>query len=252
MDDEHALLDEPAATPPTNTAAEAFARLAARVEGMEERLDGRMAMMTRALEHIAIEKQGIEIPDYNPTLTRMSGHLADVGKRMKAVESAPALQMTPESMAERIGKAAETARKADDTAFRQWDKLLDAKVRQVEAIIGTADTRDRQKTMLLAVGLATGFVAFLSGIFLPVMVLRALPARWHEPEAMAAWVMGEPGFIDAGARLLHVGDPAGWQAVRAAAEMRHANRDTIAACEGAAVKAKAPVRCTIRIGNPGS
>ena len=67
---------------------------------------------------------------------------------------------------------------------------------------------------------------------------------------MAAWVLGEPSLIDAGTRLLRAGDPVGWQAVSAAAEMRRANRDTIAACERAAVKAKVPVRCTIRVGNP--
>lgn len=248
MDDEQALLTEPEPDPRLNTAAEAFARLETRVAGMEKRMDGRMAVMTRALEHIAIEKQSFEIPDYNPTLARMNGALADMTKRMKGVEGSPSLQITPESMAERISKAAETARTADNAAFSQWDKILDARVRQVETIIGTANTIDQQKTTLLAVGVIVGFVAFLSGIFLPVMVVRALPISWHKPEAMAAWVMGEPNLIDAGARLLRAGDPAGWQALTAAAEMRRGNRDAIAACERGAAKAKKPVRCTIRIG----
>ncbi|WP_244309687.1 hypothetical protein [Sphingobium fuliginis] len=65
-DEEQSLLNdrEPDALP--DAAAEAFAALSQRVAGMEERLDGRMAMMTRALEHIAIEKQSVEIPDYYP------------------------------------------------------------------------------------------------------------------------------------------------------------------------------------------
>ena len=60
MDDEQSLLNEPEPEPRPNAAAEAFAHLSERVAAMEERLDGRMAVMARALEHIAIEKQSLE------------------------------------------------------------------------------------------------------------------------------------------------------------------------------------------------
>lgn len=57
----------------------------------------------------------------------------------------------------------------------------------------------------------------------------------------------EPTLWDAGIRLMQAGNPEGWQAIVDAADMRQANRDTIAACEKAAAKAKEAVRCTIRI-----
>ena len=63
--DEQSLPNEPEPQPQAGTAAEAFTRLAARVEAMEGRFDGRLAVIARALEHIAIEKQSIEVPDYN-------------------------------------------------------------------------------------------------------------------------------------------------------------------------------------------
>ncbi|WP_213978884.1 DUF6118 family protein [Sphingomonas sp. dw_22] len=245
MDDEQSLLSEPQARP--STAAEAFARLEARVAAMELRMDGRMAMMTRALEHIAIEKQTIEIPDYNPTLGKISGHLADMGKRVKAMEESPAMEMTPEAMAGRISKAAEAARQADNAAFRLWDRALDEKVRMVETIIGTANTWEQQKSTLWMTGYIVGLTAFLSGIFLPVIVFQQLPGSWHRPEKMAAWVMGEPTLAGAGVRLLRLGDPEGWDTVTAAARMRRENRDAIAACEHAAIKARKPLQCSINI-----
>lgn len=73
------------------TAAEAFARLDDRVAG----LDGRIALMARAVEHMAAERLSIEIPDYNPTLEKTNAHLAGITKRLKAIEDAPALDMTP-------------------------------------------------------------------------------------------------------------------------------------------------------------
>jgi hypothetical protein len=47
---------------------------------------------------------------------------------------------------------------------------------------------------------------------------------------------------------MRAGNPEGWRTIVDAADMRQANRDTIAACERAAEKSKEPVRCTIRIG----
>jgi len=245
MDDEQSLLAEPTPEPRASTAAEAFARLEAQVAS----LNGRVAMMTRALEHIAIERQSIEVPDYSSTLGKISSVLTDMGKRTKAMEDAPAMQMTPESMAERINKAAEGARRADDAAFRQWDKLLEAKVQRVETIIGTADTKDQQKTMLLTVGIASGVTAFLLGIFLPVLILRALPESWHKPESMAAWVMGEASLWHAGIRLMRAENPDGWDEIALAWKMRLDNREAIIECEQAAAKANRRVSCVIRVGS---
>ena len=100
MDDEQNLLNEPEPRP--DTAAQAFGRLEARVSGMEQRLDGRLSMLTRAVEHITIERQSLEIPDYSPTLAKHGGHLAAMAGQMKRLADAPAMQLTPESMAERM------------------------------------------------------------------------------------------------------------------------------------------------------
>ncbi|HEY0595525.1 hypothetical protein [Sphingopyxis sp.] len=113
-------MDEPrlpsnAPEPEPETAAEAFARLDDRVAG----LDGRIALMVRAVEHMAAERLSIEIPDYTPTLEKTNAYLAAVHKRLKTIEDAPALDMTPEDMGKRIAAAAQKAREADRASVQQ-------------------------------------------------------------------------------------------------------------------------------------
>ncbi|MDV3479520.1 DUF6118 family protein [Sphingobium yanoikuyae] len=117
--DEQSLLNGPDPEPPTGTATEAFARLVARVEALEQRLDGRLAVIARALEHIAAEQHSIEVPDYNPTLAKINAALAELAKHMKAFSQSEALKLTPESMAERIIVSAEAARETDKATIKQ-------------------------------------------------------------------------------------------------------------------------------------
>ncbi|MGQ2936884.1 MAG: DUF6118 family protein, partial [Sphingopyxis sp.] len=73
----------------------------------------------RAVEHMAAERLSIEIPDYSPTLEKTNAYLAAVHKRLKAIEDAPALDMTPENMGARIAAAAQKAREADRASVQQ-------------------------------------------------------------------------------------------------------------------------------------
>jgi hypothetical protein len=245
--DEQPLLNGPDPEP-QGSAAEAFARLAARVETMDARFDGRLAVIARALEHIAIEKQGIEVPDYNPTLAKINATLAEFAKHMKALSQSEALRMTPESMAERIAAVAEAAREADRITIKQMRELNRQSNAGISKTVGTLRAKeDRRRHMLYAIG---GAILAISLIWLvyPGWAASIAPQSWQWPERVARRTMGEPTLWDAGIRLMRAGNPDGWQAIVDAADMRQANRDTIAACERAAAKAKEPVRCTIRIG----
>ena len=84
---------------------------------------------------------------------------------------------------------------------------------------------------------------------LPGFVARILPTNWHLPERIAARTVREPTLWDAGTRLMQAGNPEGWQAIVDAADMRQTNREAINACVQRAIKAKQPVRCTIRVKN---
>ncbi|RJG55870.1 hypothetical protein D0Z70_07485 [Sphingobium terrigena] len=245
--DEHSLLREPDPEPQAGTAAEAFARLAARVEAMEGRLEGRMAVIARALEHIAVEKQSIEVPDYNPTLGKINASIADLAKRMKAVEQSEALRITPESMAERIAAAAEAARETDKASIKDARELQRQAVAAMTRTTGTLRAKEEQRRHLLcAIGSAMLATSLLWLVY-PGWAASMAPQSWHWPERVARRAIGEPTLWDAGIRLMQAGNQEGWQAIVAAADMRQANRDTIATCERAAAKARKPVRCTIEV-----
>lgn len=246
--DEQPLMNEPDPEPQAGTAAEAFTRLAARVETMDAHFDGRLAMIARALEHIAVEKQGIEVPDYNPTLAKINATLAEFAKHMKALSQSEALRMTPESMAERIAAVAETAREADRITIKEIRELNRQSSAATRKAVGTLRAKaDQRQHMFYAIGGAILAISLLWLVY-PGWAASMAPQGWHWPERVAQRTMGEPTLWDAGIRLMRAGNPEGWQAIVDAADMRQANRDTIAVCERTAEKTKEPVRCTIRIG----
>ncbi|KEZ21178.1 hypothetical protein CP98_00628 [Sphingobium yanoikuyae] len=245
--DEQSLLNGPEPERPTDTAAEAFAHLAARVEAMEQRLDERLAVIARALEHIAVEKQSIEVPDYNPTLAKINTALAEFAKHMKAFSQSEALKMTPESMTERIITSAEAARETDKASIKQAQALLrEAHGDQMRAI-GAIRAKDQQRRHMVFTGIGTALAVSLLWLFYPGWAASLAPNGWHWPERVATRTMGEASPWEAGIRLMRAGNPDGWRAIVDAADMRHENRDAIDACERAAKKAKEPVRCNIMI-----
>jgi hypothetical protein len=251
-DDEQSLLNEPEPAPRPDAAAEAFARLSERVAEMEERLDRRMAMMTRALEHIAIEKQSLEVPDYSPTLAKMGGHLASIAAQTKAMQESPALKITPESMADRIAEAAKAARETDKAAIGKSLDLHRRAHADLGEAIGKVRTLARQRWHMLYIGIGTALAVSLLWLVYPGWAASIGPQSWQWPERVARRVLGELTLWDAGIRLMRVGNPEGWQAIVNATDMARENRGTMTTCQKAAAKAKGPVRCTIRVEAPQS
>ena len=84
----------------SDPAAEAFARL-----------EGEMALVRRAVQHLASERADIIIPDYGATLTEMTKRLEDMAENLDCIEEHPAMQVTPDNFGRRIEAAAEAARR---------------------------------------------------------------------------------------------------------------------------------------------
>lgn len=247
MDDEQSLLNEPEPEPRPNAAAEAFAHLSERVAAMEERLEGRIAVMARALEHIAVEKQSIEFPDYGPTLAKMNSYLATLAGQTKKIMEAPAMQLTPESMAEQIGEAAGAARETDGATIKKsLDLHHQAHADQMRAI-GTIRTKQEQRWHMFYYGGGAALAMSLLWLIYPGWAASIGPQSWLWPERVARRTLGEPTLWDAGIRLMRTENPEGWQLIVDATDLARENRDTITACEKAAAKAGKPVRCTISI-----
>lgn len=231
MDDSPKPTRLPYEPPPMDPATRAFTEL-----------KGELALLRRAIEHVAAEKADIEIPDYSNTLAKLA-------KSVIAIESAPALQMTPEDFQSRITAAAALARREDQAAIAELKRELAETRRDLHATIGTAATINQQERACRW-WCGGGFIAgCLFMAILPGFAAHLAPTGWHWPERIAARTVRKPTLWDAGIRLMRAGNPDGWQAIVDAADMRQDNRDTIAACEQKAAKAKEPVRCTIRIRN---
>lgn len=204
------------------------------------RLEGEMALLRRAVEHLATEKAGIEIPDYSNTL-------AQIAKSQIAIERKPDMQMTPEDMAARIETAAVQARRDDQTLLAEAKQKHADAVHALARLIGKAATINEQRRRIKW---ATGW-GFIAGCLLwtvvPGFVAHIAPTSWHWPERIAARTMHEPTLWEAGARIMRADSPAAWQAIADAAEMRRENREAIDICEQRASKTKQPTRCTVEI-----
>lgn len=212
MDDEQSLLNEPESE--SETAAQAFARL-----------DGRVALMSRAVEHLAAERASIDIPDYSVTLGQMNTRLAAVSQALATIAEKPAMQLTPEGLAARMDAAAEKSRATDKATIREAREAHQEAARIINGLVGTVRGRGEQRKHLLwaaGSGLAVGCLLWS---ILPGVALRALPASWHMPEVMAAHILGEPTLRDAGVRMMRADNHDAKQATSTVVRIQGGNTD---------------------------
>lgn len=211
------------------------------------RLEGEMALVRRAVQHLAAERADIIIPDYGATLTEITKRLEEMVENLDCIEEHPAMQVTPDSFSRRIEAAAEAARRGDQTRINDAYNELRQATQDMRGVTSHARTSAHQRrTVFQAVG---GGV--LGGIllwsFLPGTIARSVPESWHWPERIAARMVGETSRWDAGTRLMRSESPQALSALVQAADMLRDNRDAVEACQKSAANAKQPVRCTVRI-----
>jgi hypothetical protein len=220
-------------------AAEAFARL-----------EGEIAMMRRAVQQLAAEKAAIDIPDYSSTLGEIAQHLEAVTETLDTLVSKPAMELTPETMAQRLDRVAWQARQTDQKLISAAGRRYDDAIRELRGIVASARHAADQRDYLIWAASGGVLAGCLLWASLPGPLARALPESWHMPEKIAARVLRQPSIWEGGVRLMRVGSPKAWRAISAAAQMRRDNKDKLAACEKRALNLKRPVRCTIEITSP--
>jgi Family of unknown function (DUF6118) len=220
----------------SDPAAEAFARL-----------EGELALMRRAVQHLAAERADIVIPDYGATLTEMTKRLEDMAENLDCIEEHPAMQVTPDSFGRRIEAAAEAARRGDQARINDAYNELRQAAQDMRGVTSHARTSvDQRRKVFQAVG---GGV--LGGIllwsFLPGTIARSVPESWHWPEAMAAGMVGESSRWNAGTRLMRSESPQALSALVQAADMLRDSRDAIDVCRKSAATLRQPVQCKVKI-----
>ncbi|MDR6834241.1 MULTISPECIES: DUF6118 family protein [unclassified Sphingopyxis] len=228
MDDDQLESEDPAAA--------AFARL-----------EGEVALMRRATEKLAAEKAEIRIPDYSLTLGELSKHLGAAERTLRAIAAKPAMELTPEDVAQRIARAVRQARESAEGEMQRAQVRFDNAAYELRGTISTLRAAHEQRLHLIWAAGGGILAGCLLWSILPGAFARALPERWQLPEKMAAHIVGAPTIWEGGVRLMQVGSPEAYRAISAAAVMRHDNKEKIAKCELAAAKEKRPVRCTIKI-----
>ncbi|MEZ5679686.1 MAG: DUF6118 family protein [Erythrobacter sp.] len=220
-------------------AAEAFARL-----------EGELALMRRAVQHLAAERADIVIPDYGPTLTDMAKRMGAIDGSLKSMAGHPAMQMTPDSIGNRIAAAAESARRSDHDRISQARSDLHHASQEMRSVTAHARTAAEQRQQLYQVAGGALLAGLLLWSFLPGTIARTMPERWHWPERMAARMVGASSRWDAGARLMQSDSPEAWNALVQAADIQRDNRDVLDACRKSAATSQQPVRCTVTIRSP--
>ena len=172
-----------------DAATEAFEQVRVAVEQQR----GELALMRRAIEGLAAERGGQDIPDYSETLGRMQQGVDTAGENIARIgqflKAAPALAMTPEQMAQRIAAAGSAARREDQAALAKAGEDKARVMAELRAIAGSACTRADQKNRQLWFALGGVAAGILAWAIVPGLVAREIaPASWQWPERMAAAV----------------------------------------------------------------
>lgn len=217
-------------------AAEAFARL-----------EGELALMRRAVQHLAAERADIVIPDYGKTLGGIAKQIDAISSSLGDIADHPAMQMTPEGVAERIDVAALAARRVDQERIEQAQKDSRQATQELRAALTQVRTADEQKRRLwqaIGGGVLAGILLWSS---LPGTIARAVPASWHWPERMAARMVGQPTPWNAGIQMMQAGNPVAWDAIVQASRIEQENRQVISGCAKSANRSGQIVRCSVRV-----
>ena len=228
--------DPPAQEAASDPAAEAFARL-----------EGELALMRRAVQHLAAERADIVIPDYGTTLTDMAKRLGAISRGINTIADHPAMQLTPDSLGARIEAVAESARRSDHDRIKQARADMDHATRDLRSLTAQARTAGEQRQQLFQVAGGCVLAGIFFWSFLPGTIARAMPNSWNWPERIATRMVGASSLWDAGARMMQAGDPQAWSALLHAADIQRDNREAIEACRKSATTTRQPVRCTVRI-----
>lgn len=226
------------ATPNTagDPAAEAFARL-----------EGELALMRRAVQHLAAERADIVIPDYGATLTDMTKRMSAISESLKGMAGHPSMQMTPDSIGNRIAAAAESARRTDQERISQARSDLHQATQEMRNVTAHARTAAEQRQQLYQVAGGALLAGILLWSFLPGTIARAMPESWHWPERMAARMVGQDTPWSAGIRMMRADDPVMWDAIVLASRIEQENREVIAGCVKNANGGGQVVRCSVKV-----
>ncbi len=214
-------------------ATQAFTQLAEKV-----------ALLEAAIAGLSAKREAM--PDYSETLGEIAALLERMRKAINTLAHRPAMEITPDAMAQQIAAAGKAARAEDSAAIAQARDRIDKAAARMELLAGTIATiREHRRHLLWAVG-GGALAAILLWSIAPGTIARAMPDSWHLPERMAARTLDLDRWT-AGERLLATAEPERWRTVVLANRILQDNLQVISDCRSATQKSQKATRCTVTI-----
>ena len=177
-----------------------------------EALRAEVAALRRGIELVYRQAQEAKasapagaIPDCSLTLGQMQKSLQVIATRLEAVESKPALAMTPASLGTEIERVARETVNVVSRPFLDGMAQARGTVRELEDLIGQARERERQRAWLWSVGMIGG----AAGIALWIMLIRVLP--WDAGTWLASVPLAGGDRWQAGEMLMQKANRASWE-----------------------------------------
>jgi hypothetical protein len=158
-----------------------------------EALRAEMAALRQAVE-------GQTAPDYALTLGVIAKELQAVGARLTAIESHPAMAMTPEGYSGQLIAAAERAHQSGGKAIWDVQTQLGTAARQLERSAGNIHAREEQQRRI--------GIALAAGILLGIALCYVLPSLlpWGAGDWLVSSLIGG-GRWQAGETLMERASP---------------------------------------------
>ena len=218
----------------------------AATEAFEE-VRAEVTLLRRAIERLTAERAELpEQPDYSETLGRMANNITAIAQRVDLLTKGSAQAMSPIHIASQIVAAGSDARRNDQQIIAEARAGLDQATRQIAGMVASARRGDEQNRWLAGIGAGGLFVGMMLWAAFAGPILRATPDSWRWPEIVAARTLGGTAWEGA-RRLAAASYPDTWDAMVAGAVIGQSNQAALERCQRAATKARAPVRCTLRI-----
>src|SRR5689334_8413372 len=126
-------------------------------------LRAEVAVLRRAVEALGPALKENRSPDYSLSLGQIAKTQAAIGTRLEAIEGHPALRMTPAAFGEQLERAVTNASRAARREAEDLVQGISMVSRDVQTILGSARTRERQNWRLLeasTIGVVAGLVLF--------------------------------------------------------------------------------------------
>jgi hypothetical protein len=169
-----------------------------------ENLREEVTKLRQGIDLVYKQGQDAKSVDYSLTLGSMAKSLQAVQGRLEAIESKPALAMTPEVYRERIEAMGQVAGQVSGRALSEGAAAQSEATRELKEILGRARSKRGQQEWLVVVGV----LGVMVGMLLWTLLVENLP--WGAGTWLAAVPIAGNKW-DAGLELLREASPASYE-----------------------------------------